>query len=151
MKSIRHREIFALAIGLLYSFIGLCLSFYYEYIAQQKPCQLCLWQRFLLGGVFFCGLVGMLSSYRFFFKFVMIFCLLGFFSLAAFHFLIHMGLMSDLCAVPTQIKNYDQFMKMLNSPKSCAASSIRFFGIPLVGLNVLSSFILLCAFFSCRR
>lgn len=142
MKAIRNPEIFTLVLGLLYSFLGLGISFFYGYLGGVEPCKLCNWQRICLQGIFLVCLFGVFSNYVTFFTLSMSLLLLISFSLASFHFFIQFGWISDFCAVPTKIQNYDEFMKMLNSSKGCAVSTFKLFGIPITVLNAISAFIL---------
>lgn len=151
MKALRNPEIFTLVLGLLYSLLGLGISFFYEYLGGAEPCKLCSWQRLCLHGLFFVCLCGLFSNYITYFHFSMSLLLLTFFSLASFHFFIQVGWISDFCDVRTKIQTYDEFMKMLNSSKGCASSAFKLFGIPITILNAISALILSLISIFCRQ
>lgn len=64
------------------------------------------------------------------------------FILASLHFSMQLGLISDFCAVPQNIKSIEQFSKLFETPVTCSKIAWKFLGVPMSVYNAIFSGIL---------
>lgn len=114
-----------------FAILALSFSFFHEYILGIRPCNLCKLQRAPMVAILALSIFGFITKFKdFSLKFVQLSFLVTLL-LASYHLLVQLGLIADPCIVPKNIKNIDDFRKMLDAPIPCSKISWSLFGIPI--------------------
>jgi disulfide bond formation protein DsbB len=134
------------------SFVILGFSFYQQYVEKIEPCRLCIWQRFIYLFVFVVSPIGLLQRYKSSIKIALfVIFTIGLF-LSLYHWAIQMGWFADRCVISQKIENMNDFMLMLEKPKtSCAIIGWKFFGISISMYNAIFSFFSLVLLYFMNR
>lgn len=135
-----NRLIFFCAI---FSIVALSFSFFHEYVIGVRPCYLCKLQRAPMLAIFILSGIGFVSRFKFLSIRLIQLCFLATLMLASYHLTIQMGLISDPCMVPKNVKSLDDFRKMLDAPIPCSKISWSILWIPISAYSAFFSMIFL--------
>jgi disulfide bond formation protein DsbB len=122
----------------------LVFSFYQQYIGKVEPCSLCKLQRYIYFSIALLAPVGLIQSYNSPIRYALSIIFLIGFCFAAYHTLVQFGWLADRCTMTQKIENLNDFMNMLEQPKtSCANISWKFLGLSASIYNTIFSLIAL--------
>ena len=128
----------ALCLSLLFSVLAFGTSIFLEFGYGERPCSLCLWQRWPFLFAIAISLFGIMTR----FQIVSLWALVGIFTfevgISSFHLLVQNGIVVDPCIVP-KVANANDFWKMLNAPPPCSKVSWKILGIPASAINLTIS------------
>lgn len=116
-------------IALVFSSLGILVSLFFEFVLGSQPCKLCLWQRYLMLGIFCLSILSIITS----FKAIVLFILgsfLALISVSGYHAMVQFGFVVDPCSVPV-VSSKMEFWEAINSPIPCSKISASIFGMPL--------------------
>lgn len=124
-------------IALVFSTLGILVSLFFEFVLGSQPCKLCLWQRYLMLGIFCLSILSIITSFK-----VVVLLILGSFlaliGVSGYHAMVQLGFLVDPCSVPV-VSSKMEFWEAINSPVPCSKISASIFGIPLSVVNAVFS------------
>lgn len=116
----------------------LFLSFYQQNIQKIEPCSLCKWQQYIYFSIALLSPIGLIQYYNFSIRNALSVILLIGFCLASYHTLVQFGWLADRCIITQKIENLNDFMKILEKPKtSCANVGWKLFGFSVSIYNII--------------
>jgi len=116
-------------------------SVHQQYVKRINPCSLCEWQRYIYFSIFVIAPFGQIQRFNSAVRGVINIILFISICLAAYHALVQLGFLTDRCTMTNKIENVNDFMNMLEQPKTpCANIGWKFFGLSASIYNVILSF-----------
>ena len=141
--SIRFFKDHFVILSLLLSTFVLFFSFSAEYVWHVKPCKICKLERlsyiiiFVFSSIAFipsCKRIGIiLLKVAFLFSAVM----------SLYHLLVVGGVLSDPCAVPTNIVSINDFSRLLEASLPCSVAGLKIFTVPISAYSFITTLLIL--------
>ena len=146
MKKFLNAKFFYLLIFLISSII-LLTAYYIEYVLNEDPCKLCIYQRIpYFTGIFFC-LLGLIYKNKIIFLYLVIFTFFLSFILSGYHVGIENEIFQEFPGCTSNKMDLIEKEEILNSLNklslSCKNVNFKLFGFTLATLNVFTSFFII--------
>ena len=143
MKKFLNAKFFYLLIFLIGSII-LLTAYYIEYVLNEDPCKLCIYQRIpYFAGIFFC-LLGLIYKNKIIFLYLVIFTFFLSFILSGYHVGIENEIFQEFSGCTSNnmdlIKKEEILDSLNKSSLSCKNVNFKLFGLSLATLNLFTSF-----------
>ena len=131
---------------LFLSITSLLGAIYIEYILQEKPCKLCLYQRIPYLIAIFLTFLGISYSKNLIWLYALLLIFFSSFMLSGYHLGIEQEIFKEFSGCTGNSLNIidkNELLKLLNSEvSSCKNVDFRIFGLSLATINFLLSFII---------
>ena len=146
MKRFLNAKSFYLLIFLISSLI-LISAYYIEYVLDENPCKLCIYQRIpYFAGIFFC-LLGLVYKNKIIFLYLVIFTFLISFILSGYHVGIENAIFQEFSGCTSNnmdLIKKEEILDSLNKLSlSCKNVNFKLFGLSLATLNLFTSFFII--------
>ena len=146
MRKFQNTRFFYLSIFLISSLI-LLSAYYIEYVLNEDPCKLCIYQRIpYFVGVFFC-LLGFFFKNKIIFLYLVIFTFFVSFILSGYHVGIENEIFQEFSGCTSNNMGLIKKEEILNSldklPLSCKNVNFKILGLSLATLNLFISFLII--------
>ena len=146
MKRFLNAKFFYLLIFLISSLI-LISAYYIEYVLDENPCKLCIYQRIpYFAGIFFC-LLGLVYKNKIIFLYSVIFTFFISFILSGYHVGIENEIFQEFSGCTSNnmdLIKKEEILDSLNKLSlSCKNVNFKLFGLSLATLNLFTSFFII--------
>tara|TARA_B100001175_G_C19177690_1_gene480533 strand:+ start:155 stop:634 length:480 start_codon:yes stop_codon:yes gene_type:complete len=146
MQKLLNAKFFYLLIVLISGLI-LLAAYYIEYVLNEDPCKLCIYQRIpYFAGIFFC-LLGLFYKNKIVFLYLVIFTFFISFILSGYHVGIENEIFQEFPGCTSNKMDLIEKEEILNSLNklslSCKNVNFKLFGFTLATLNVFTSFFII--------
>ena len=146
MQKFLNAKFFYLLIVLISGLI-LLAAYYIEYVLNEDPCKLCIYQRIpYFAGIFFC-LLGLFYKNKIVFLYLVIFTFFISFILSGYHVGIENEIFQEFSGCTsnnTDLIKKEEILDSLNKLSlSCKKVNFKLFGLSLATLNLFTSFFII--------
>ena len=128
------------------SIISLISAVYIEYVLNQTPCKLCLYQRIPYVIAIFIAFFGFNYSNNFFWMYLLILIFISNVVLSGYHVGIENSIFEEFSGCTSENININNKLDLLNSIKktmpSCKNVDFKLFGLSLATINLIISLII---------